>query len=508
MAPVEYIVYNACWNAELECDQQHEDVRKDNCSPLVRPYIMALESEAASLWETLQSKLRTVQILHRHPVASHFLQSAEDHIVIIKQSLAALSNLLFSAVPRSQRTLQHYVLDRGDRLSEANYEQLKSQLPARARDERAIPPGVYVFQGGEGDMSLIVTPDQKEVILIDGTKTAECFKAAWDSTLKYLNRITHIFVTHHDEDHTFGIQLLLARYCVEKTESLPDISRTIIYMNTRAIFKRRNFRHEQEIETLAGPDNLNLEVRDMIIDAQPPRVPRLVKGDNFFITALLPRRQLVEEVNREVMGAFDRDKLTKAVKSRGGTTAANVLSINLVAVWNRDAYLFTGDAHLKDVTEAARDFLADHGMDSFKYVDVPHHGSARSNVENVDDEDRGLAGIPAEQYLISHCGNHQNPSFQTVKDILTRGECQILHFLYQERKRKPRVQNARTVPGVSCQECQVGNTTTTENWHCNCVCEEMLAKIAVPLTCHYWECFKFFPFVDYDFVVFVFNICS
>ena len=147
---------------KLECDRQHEDVRKDNCSPLVRPYIIALDGEAASLRETLQSKLRTVQILHRYPVAfQELLQSAEEAIKTIKQSLAGLSNLLFSAIPRSQRTLQHYVLDRENRLSEANYEQLKNQLQVRARDERAIPPGVYVFQGGEGDMSLIVAPDQK-----------------------------------------------------------------------------------------------------------------------------------------------------------------------------------------------------------------------------------------------------------------------------------------------------------------------------------------------------------
>ena len=296
-----------------------------------------------------------------------------------------------------------------------------------------------------------------------------------------------------------------------------------------------------------------------------------------------------------------------AVSSRGGTTAANVLSINVVAVWkNRDAYLFTGDAHLTDVTKAAQDFLRIHCMASFKYVDVPHHGSAnylqtsrtmgpgmfqlessettQSTMEELSvpysspmsqsgrdwlgsslkdrllekavdeldvfgplvtnlydklysyslktrgqcevllylsghgidpgniclvpsamkphptrsehdlreidpekwykyDRDRGLAGIPAEHYLISHCGNHHNPSFQTVKDILKRKDCKItLQFLYQERNSKPPVRHGRNQPGISCKQCEVSHITTTQNWHCTCMSE---ANIRVPLTCHY-----------------------
>ena len=234
-------------------------VRQDNCPPLVWPFIIALNSEAKQLREKLEVQLRAANILENATEevrASHDSQVAHS-IDTIKQSYARLRDLLFNAIPRSQRSLRHFVLDQpGNKLSKATREQLKKTLQPRYQ-KRVIDPGVYVFQGGEGDMSLIVTPGQKQVILIDGTKAADCFEAAWNSILKYLKRITMIFVTHHDEDHTFGIQLLLARYCVEPTDMLPDISRTIIYMNTRAFLNCKNFRHEQEIETLELPTRAN-----------------------------------------------------------------------------------------------------------------------------------------------------------------------------------------------------------------------------------------------------------
>ena len=128
-------------------------------------------------------------------------------------------------------------------------------------------------------------------------------------------------------------------------------------------------------------------------------------------------------------------------------------------------------------------------------MDEPHHGSANSNVKDVELIYCGLAGIPAEYYLISHCGNHDKPSFQTMKDILKREDCRTLHFLYQERNFKPPVRDPPVPkpPGISCQECGVSHTTTTQNWHCTCMSE---ANIRVPLTCHFWECFVFFPFTD------------
>ena len=464
----------ACTPRDPEREVDFNEVEKgfEHFSPLARPRVTALASAALNLRDILQRKKRQERNTDR-PNLTPQLQSLRltirQSICTIDQSLKNLSKLLFMAAPRFRPG--GYVLDRKDELNKATKKQLGDLLQPRDK-ELAILPGVYVFQGGEGDMSLIVTPTQEKVILIDGTKTADCFKAAWDSTLRYLPRITHIFVTHHDLDHTFGIQLLLARYCLQK-DGIPDLRDTTIYMNTRARFIPRNFCHEEEIKTLA--EKVKCQVKELIIQDGPLRP---IEQENFFIVALLPKQSLVDEVNREVRGAFDGDKLTKAVKSRGGTTAANVLSINLVAVWNRDAYLFTGDAHLKDVTEAAQCFLADHGMDFFKYVDVPHHGSARSNVMDVAAEHCGLAGIPAQQYLISSCGNHQNPSFQTVADIIQSDKCKKLHFLYPQRRH-----------ALSCRTCEERDT---KSWHCRCVTEEQ-AQDKIDITLHGNERF-FFPF--------------
>ena len=469
---------NAC---SSETEMSFSDIvnKLQGFSPLARPYVTALAGAALNLRENLQVKKRQVENCNRPHLTSDYqhqrlLDRFKKSIHIIEQSLADLSKLQLMPLPRFRPG--GYVLDKENRLTEASRRQLREKLQPRDQ-ERAIAPGVYVFQGGEGDMSLIVTSGQEQVILIDGTKTAVCFKAAWDSTLRYLPRITHIFVTHHDVDHTKGIQMLLARYWVGQ-EGIPDISRTVIYMNTRAALRRRSFGHEEEIEYLANELQLGLLVKSFIINRHCLCVDLHMQKD-FSLAVLLPRQQLVDECRGKVP---EVGQSTEPVSSRGGTTAANVLSINVVAVWKkRDAYLFTGDAHLKDVTQAAKDFLRIHDMESFKYVDVPHHGSAHSNVTNVGDRDRGLAGIPAEHYLISHCGNHQNPSLRTVTHILKRDRCRKLHFLYPARKQS-----------VSCRRCQeCDNSIERRNWHCECV-KDFQHKIDTAL--HDDGPFKFFPF--------------
>ena len=497
--------------AELKLDLQNSVNRKaleDACTPgtamvladidkrfahfssVVCPRVTALANAALQLQKLLKDKKGEKRDFSRPYLPPDEyqteLQRVKESIRTIKQSLAHFSTFLHEPQPRFRQG--GYVLDK-NKLTKATCEKLKKTLEPRDR-ELFIKPGVCVFQGGEGDMSLIVTPHYEQVILIDGTKTADCFKKAWESALRYLPRITHIFVTHHDLDHTFGIQLLLARYCVEPTD-IPDISHATIYMNTRAGFRPRNVCHEREIETLAKmlkARKLIRGIKPIIIEGPPEK---LVNEKHLFVLPLLPTRELVEEHSNKVPEKGSQKKYTGTVSSRGGTTAANVLSINVVAVWkNRDAYLFTGDAHLADVTKAARRFLDDHdGIDSFKYVDVPHHGSANSNVKDVKRKYRGLAGIPAERYLISHCGNHHNPSFQTVKDILQRRDCKYLHFLYEKRNYTPNGSPTTKLPGISCKKCRVSHRTT-QDWYCKCVTKEEQGKIRYPKKHNY----KFFRF--------------
>ena len=466
-----------------ECDVERGFKHLKHFSPIVQPLMTAFVATAFNLrgllYET-ERRLLWRRRLDQHEEIERDNQAKRN----IKDSLAALKDVLCETVdlylalmPRSRDLPCHYFLDiDSDNLTDARRQKLIEKVKPGDRDYD-VHPGVYVFQGGVGDMSLIVTPGYEQVILIDGTSNAECFIAAWNSILRYLPQISHIFVTHHDEDHTFGIQLLLARYCVEQA-GIPDIRRTTIYMNTRAALRRRNFRHEKEIETLVEmlkARKLKCKIEPIIIDGQPER---LVNGQHLFVLPLLPTKELVKTCSDKVPEEGSNKKYTGTVSTRGGTTAANVLSINVVAVWkNRDAYLFTGDAHLADVTQAAQDFLDNHDdIDFFKYVDVPHHGSACSNVKKVDQRDYGLAGIPALNYLISHCGNHQNPSLTTVTHIL-KNKCQKLDFLYPLRKQP-----------VSCRSCQ---EFSTQNWYCECV-SEFRPKIDTEL--HDSGPFKFFPF--------------
>ena len=64
-----------------------------------------------------------------------------------------------------------------DKLAKEAIRQLKKHLPVCEKKDK-VNAGVYVFQGGKGDMSLIAAPvrggEDEEVILIDGGSTVFC----------------------------------------------------------------------------------------------------------------------------------------------------------------------------------------------------------------------------------------------------------------------------------------------------------------------------------------------
>lgn len=201
-------------------------------------------------------------------------------------------------------------------------------MPA-CENKEEVAPDVYVFPGGKGDMSLIAAPGpdgEDVVILIDGTNEADCFEAAWNAKLKHLKRITYIVVTHHDEDHTFGIVLLLWRYRIQKSDSdssaLPDLSNMVIYMNTRQhLFSERNFIHEQSIQRSAN--ELGIKVKELIS-------PNTIFDNGIIaVHVLLPTQHLVKHCRKFVP---ENGKETKQVPGWGRTTATNVLSITLAVV--------------------------------------------------------------------------------------------------------------------------------------------------------------------------------
>ena len=196
----------------------------------------------------------------------------------------------------------------------------------------------------------------------------------------------------------------------------------------------------------------------------------IVDTDTINVYGLLPKQDLIKECRQCIPKEGDN---TIGVISQGGTTATNVLSINLAVVWKGTrAYLFTGDAHLKDVTTAAEQFLSYHRpkLEKFEYVDVPHHGSRHSNVSKVKEADmRGLARVSSENYLLSHNGCNGTPSPITVTDILKSDKCKTLHFLYEERTK-----DAEDVQ--ECITCETGPSMNT--WKC-CIIDESSTHIGM-----------------------------
>lgn len=469
-----------------------------NCS-LLDPYQIALDYVQKHFDFILESEERRVKIIAERggPKLEKIKQCAMENMASIRKMKTpqSLYEWLFDACRSRPITVREYS---EDNLGEAKKKQLKKKLCACEKKD-TVNAGVYVFPGGKGDMSLIVAPvrgGEDEIILIDGGHTADCFIDAWEAILKHLKKITCIVVTHHDSDHANGIIKLLQRYCAEGSltdisPALPDLTNTVIYMNTREDFLRdRNFNHEKSIKDSA--EKLGIRVREMIVLCGTS-CKTIVKNDSVVVYGLLPTQKLVEEC-KQYIPKKGKGNVTKGVPSRGSTTAANVLSINLAVVWKGTcAYLFTGDAYLKDVTIAAERFLVNHRprLKKFEYVDVPHHGSWPSNGEKVEETMRGLARIPSENYLLSHDGSNGTPSPKTVKDILKSAECKKLHFLYKDRR-----QCARNVK--ECKDCETGPSMKT--WKC-CITDdsghigkELNKKMVIELDAS--KKFKFFPFLD------------
>lgn len=468
-------------------------IDKDDKCTLLQPYHIALEYVKQCIEKLHQAEVQTERNAKRGgPQLAKIEQRAAENIERINEmEIPSLHQLLFDgSLSRPHSLTKEYHPAAEDNLSNERKEKLKKILPA-CKDRDRVAAGIYVFQGGVGDMSLIVAPGEDVIIMVDGTRNTDCFKAAWNAKLKHLKKITCIVVTHHDLDHTFGIDLLLQRYraegsLTERNPALPDLSNTVIYMNTREDFhsRKRNFTHEKSISDSANI--LGITVKKVIVSPDSPRI--IIENSNIAAHVLLPTQTLIDQCRDDKYIPMS-GKTTKPVPGRGNTTAANVLSINLAVVWRgTHAYLFSGDAHLKDVTKAAEQFMNDKGIEEFEYVDVPHHGSWNSNGENVEDNMRGLACIPSKNYLLSSNGSTVTAKRKTVIDILKSPKCKKLHFLYEER------QNDKwKVP--TCDQCETGPSEKT--WKC-CITDEhgkhigkdLNKKIDTKLKC---STYKFFP---------------
>lgn len=210
----EAFTFNRLYNKA--CKQED---RGDPSSPAF-PYYIACEACCNHLYDSLEKEERKIKQLQNEEHGS-ILQKALNNRRLLENELDYLlrTDYYVAGMPRAPALLPESENETSF-LNRMKRKQVMERVPAASSEEKKgkVAPGLYVFPGGKGDMSLIVTPDELEVILIDGSVTYETFFDAWNSVLKYLTRITRIYVTHHDHDHTFGIELLLARYYLEKKE--------------------------------------------------------------------------------------------------------------------------------------------------------------------------------------------------------------------------------------------------------------------------------------------------
>ncbi|KAJ3377023.1 hypothetical protein HDU92_008689, partial [Lobulomyces angularis] len=337
-------------------------------------------------------------------------------------------------------------------------------------------PGLYVFPGAKGDMSIIVTPE--EVVIIDGTEVFDALQFAWIKNISHLPKITKIIITHHDKDHVYGIELLLAKYfhaSEDDFKKLPSIENLKIYMNfKRDIRVARNQKDEFYIKDLI--EKLNEKKVNLNITKSELTEPKeIFSNEKFTLESILPTIELIKSPSnisgKTIQKCYlDMKKnITQAVSLRGGATAANVFSICLVLTKKNfrkksKHYLFTGDSHLLDLSAAAKSFLERKHIPYFEYMDIPHHGSANSNVysdnkENTIEQARnGFSSFKSRKYVLSHNGgpngNKIVPKFITITTILQEKHTYSkLYFLTEKRKKT-----------LNCTHCRVDST----NWVCNC----------------------------------------
>jgi hypothetical protein len=145
----------------------------------------------------------------------------------------------------------------------------------------------------------------------------------------------------------------------------------------------------------------------------------------------------------ELLTIWDKDvkknPSTAAVAAFVDKSVANLSSIVVVAEFEGNTMLLTGDARGDDILAGLESagFLTDQhtGTVHFDVLKMPHHGSDRNITEDF------LHRVTADHYIFSANGEHDNPDKPTI-DMLGRarpGESFLLHFtnetMFNKKKR-------------------------------------------------------------------------
>jgi beta-lactamase superfamily II metal-dependent hydrolase len=138
------------------------------------------------------------------------------------------------------------------------------------------------------------------------------------------------------------------------------------------------------------------------------------------LTVLAPRKDEIDALQKE----WDRqlvDKNLAEVLAYSDRSVFNLSSIVMLAEANQRSMLLTGDARGDSILSAleAADLLDADGVFRCEVLKVPHHGSHRNVTEEF------FRRVPAEHYVISADGRHDNPDVRTMEMLTTaRGEAE------------------------------------------------------------------------------------
>lgn len=176
--------------------------------------------------------------------------------------------------------------------------------------------------------------------------------------------------------------------------------------------------------------------------------------DGLSIRLLGPRKSELDALRKDFaawLKARNKGQATPAslLASFTDTSVANLSSIVLLVEKGKKRFLLTGDARGDKIMEAAAAFgLASKSQPlSVNIFKVPHHGSDRNNSAEC------FAMFPAEHYVFSGDGKHENPDRETFEYLAAAraGAKTIVELTYPpadidkvraqewEKKHKPRL---------------------------------------------------------------------
>ena len=296
------------------------------------------------------------------------------------------------------------------------------------------------------------TPNQQAVIVIDGG-TKETGQSLVDHIKKYYKttRVDLVIASHSDSDHASGLTEVLEQLTVGKlwmhlpwkhASQIEDLFRDPrVSADSVKMALRKSLESARDLEALAKKKNIPIvePFSDSLNDNQYSYV---LSPSRRYYESLLPyfrgtpepkeepsRFQRVvtaaAEAIRRIAENWGFETLTDPEENE--TSAENNSSVVLLLRFDNERFLFTADAGVPALTEAA-DYAARAGIDlrTVKFLQVPHHGSKHNVGPSILDRILGLKK-PAQNFdktafvSAGKDGEPKHPAKKVVNAFKRRG---------------------------------------------------------------------------------------